>query len=269
MPTGPRASTRRSSSSGVPTLGICYGAQLLALELGGRVDRTDVSEFGRTELTRHRGRTVPRPAGRANGLDVPPRHGCRASDRRARRRRVGRHTCGCVRGRRARRLRRAVPPGSRAHAARAAGAEELPLRGCGDRAGLDARRGDHRAGRPHPGAGRLGEGALRALGRRRLGGGGAPGASRRRRPADLRFRRPWSAPQGRGRAGGRDLRRHLPRAARPRAGAGAIPHQARGRHRPRDRSARSSARSSSGSSRTRRASWATRTGSSRAPSTRT
>jgi GMP synthase (glutamine-hydrolysing) len=35
---------------GVPTLGICYGAQLLALELGGRVDRTDVSEFGRTEL---------------------------------------------------------------------------------------------------------------------------------------------------------------------------------------------------------------------------
>src|SRR6185437_11061395 len=36
---------------GVPTLGICYGAQLLALELGGRVDRTGTSEFGRTELT--------------------------------------------------------------------------------------------------------------------------------------------------------------------------------------------------------------------------
>src|SRR6266853_2220283 len=35
---------------GVPTLGICYGAQLMALELGGRVDRTGVSEFGRTEL---------------------------------------------------------------------------------------------------------------------------------------------------------------------------------------------------------------------------
>jgi GMP synthase (glutamine-hydrolysing) len=35
---------------GVPTLGICYGAQLLAKELGGRVDRTGVSEFGKTEL---------------------------------------------------------------------------------------------------------------------------------------------------------------------------------------------------------------------------
>ncbi len=35
---------------GVPTLGICYGMHLMAQELGGRVDRTGVSEFGRTEL---------------------------------------------------------------------------------------------------------------------------------------------------------------------------------------------------------------------------
>src|SRR5207302_11198897 len=35
---------------GIPTLGICYGAQLLALDLGGRVDRTGVSEFGKTDL---------------------------------------------------------------------------------------------------------------------------------------------------------------------------------------------------------------------------
>jgi GMP synthase (glutamine-hydrolysing) len=35
---------------GIPTLGICYGMQLMAQELGGRVDRTGVSEFGKTTL---------------------------------------------------------------------------------------------------------------------------------------------------------------------------------------------------------------------------
>jgi GMP synthase (glutamine-hydrolysing) len=35
---------------GVPTLGICYGMQLMARDLGGEVDRTGVSEFGKTEL---------------------------------------------------------------------------------------------------------------------------------------------------------------------------------------------------------------------------
>jgi GMP synthase (glutamine-hydrolysing) len=40
---------------GVPALGICYGMQLMALELGGRVDRTGVSEFGKTELRAEEG----------------------------------------------------------------------------------------------------------------------------------------------------------------------------------------------------------------------
>jgi GMP synthase (glutamine-hydrolysing) len=35
---------------GVPTLGICYGMQLMARELGGRVERTGVSEFGKTQM---------------------------------------------------------------------------------------------------------------------------------------------------------------------------------------------------------------------------
>jgi GMP synthase (glutamine-hydrolysing) len=35
---------------GVPTLGICYGMQLMARDLGGRVERTGASEFGKTEL---------------------------------------------------------------------------------------------------------------------------------------------------------------------------------------------------------------------------
>jgi GMP synthase (glutamine-hydrolysing) len=35
---------------GIPTLGICYGMQLMARDLGGAVDRTGVSEFGKTSL---------------------------------------------------------------------------------------------------------------------------------------------------------------------------------------------------------------------------
>jgi GMP synthase (glutamine-hydrolysing) len=35
---------------GIPTLGICYGMQLMARDLGGAVERTGVSEFGKTVL---------------------------------------------------------------------------------------------------------------------------------------------------------------------------------------------------------------------------
>ena len=38
-------------SLGVPVLGICYGSQLMAHLLGGRVQPASVSEYGRTELT--------------------------------------------------------------------------------------------------------------------------------------------------------------------------------------------------------------------------
>ncbi|HEY8624615.1 MAG TPA: glutamine-hydrolyzing GMP synthase [Solirubrobacteraceae bacterium] len=35
----------------IPVLGICYGMQLIARELGGRVEGAEVGEFGRSELT--------------------------------------------------------------------------------------------------------------------------------------------------------------------------------------------------------------------------
>ena len=38
---------------GIPILGICYGAQLMAQQLGGEVANTGVGEYGRTTLTRH------------------------------------------------------------------------------------------------------------------------------------------------------------------------------------------------------------------------
>jgi len=36
---------------GIPILGICYGAQLMAQQLGGEVSRTGAGEYGRTELS--------------------------------------------------------------------------------------------------------------------------------------------------------------------------------------------------------------------------
>ena len=35
---------------GIPVLGICYGAQLMAYTLGGKVSTAPVSEYGKTEV---------------------------------------------------------------------------------------------------------------------------------------------------------------------------------------------------------------------------
>ena len=46
---------------GVPTLGICYGMQLMARELGGTVESNEVSEFGKADVELDGRRAVPRP----------------------------------------------------------------------------------------------------------------------------------------------------------------------------------------------------------------
>src|SRR3954470_8372794 len=58
---------------GIPVLGICYGMQLLALSLGGRVEGAEVGEFGRSELhVREHGRLL---------AGTPPQQTCWMSHR--------------------------------------------------------------------------------------------------------------------------------------------------------------------------------------------
>jgi GMP synthase (glutamine-hydrolysing) len=52
--------------AGVPVLGICYGSQLIARDLGGEVAKTGKGEYGRTDLRVLRGDGVLFPA------DLPP-----------------------------------------------------------------------------------------------------------------------------------------------------------------------------------------------------
>lgn len=51
---------------GVPVLGICYGAQLMTCQLGGRVASAEKREFGKAELT------IQKPEGIFSGLTAAP-----------------------------------------------------------------------------------------------------------------------------------------------------------------------------------------------------
>src|ERR671918_233481 len=50
---GAPALRRELLELGIPVLGICYGMQAMALQLGGRVEPAEVGEFGRSRLSVH------------------------------------------------------------------------------------------------------------------------------------------------------------------------------------------------------------------------
>ena len=255
-----RAAARQGAARArIPVLGICYGMQLLAVSLGGKVEGAEVGEFGRSELH------VPEHGRLLAGLPASRPAGCGTATRSSSRRRAP--------PRWPRRPPRRSRPSSRSssgiygiqfhpevvHTPYGPGrAQALPgrrLRLRHDVVGRVDRRGADRAD-PRPGRRR-----------RRSSAASAAASTRRsprcsctgdRRPAHLRLRRPRPDAQERGRAGHRDLPRPLQGPARARRRRGALPRQARRRQRPRDQAQGRSAPSSSASSRRRPPSSATR-----------
>ena len=203
-------------SGRLPVLGICYGAQLMALELGGDVTPTSRREYGpaTVQITRddalfdgHRSRAAgvdePRRLDHAPARGLP-RDGADGLDALRRPGRPGPQP-----------VRDPVPPRGRPHAARQGRAAQLRHRHRAHRA---------RPGRPPTsstppsprsasastrharGDGLRRQGHLRPVGRGGLRGRGGARPSRRRRSADLHLRRPRAdAQEGVGAAPG-DLR---------------------------------------------------------------
>ena len=219
-------------SLGIPTLGICYGMQLMARDLGGVVERTGASEFGKAELEAgeselfhhlppeqtvwmsHRDSVTAPPAGAEVTASSPSTPIAAFEDRARRLYGVQFHpeVVHTPHGQEILKNFLYEVAGTPPTWTPAAVIEEQVAR-------IRAAVGSERV-------------LCAPLGRRRLGGRCAPRPQGRRRPAHVRLRRPRPPARERGRAGRRDVRRPLPRAARPRAGAEALPHAARRRLRP-------------------------------------
>ena len=244
-------------SGRIPVLGICYGLQLMAHELGGEVVPSAKREYGpaSVQITSEdglfRGIDREQPVWMSHGdTIVRPPEGFvpNRAERFERVRRVGR--CGAWA------VRHPVPPRGGPYAARQGDPAQLRGRYRRGRADLDAdllRRDD---GGRHRAAGRVRACHLRPVRRRRFGGRRGAGASGHWRPADLHLRRPRADAQARVRAAAHHLRRAPGHEAGDGRRPGPIPPAAWRAWRIRSRSAASSATSSSASSRKRRSAWA-------------
>ena len=175
-------------SGRIPVLGICYGAQLMAVELGGDVMRTPQREYGPAVVSITQddrllaGLGTEQPVWMSHGDSItrlPAGFEATAQTDSTPCRRPGRPV--------ARPLRHPVPPRGRAHAARPRRARQLRPRHRRGGARLDLGQ-LHRLHRgPHPRARRRarprhrlgGQGHLRALRRRRFGGRRGARPSRR------------------------------------------------------------------------------------------
>jgi GMP synthase (glutamine-hydrolysing) A subunit len=198
---------------GVPVLGICYGMQTMAAQLGGKVEPAKKREFGYAEDSR------PRPLASCSGIqdsvnaeghglldvwmshgdkvtELPPGFKVIASNEATPDRRHGRRGAPL--------LRRAVPPGSHPYLQGKAIIARFvrDICGCGR---LEHARLRWRGRREDSFAGGQRRGDPGPFGRRRFLGRGGADPPRDRRPAHLRLRRQRAAATQRSRAGDADL----------------------------------------------------------------
>ncbi len=243
---------------GVPVLGICYGMQTMAAQLGGRVAPSAHREFGYAKV-RRTGCVAParrhrrRGCGGSRVLDVWMSHGDRVEALPpgfAAIAATSSAPLAAMANDGARALRRAVPPGSDPYAVgtRRSSNVSCATSAAATRSGMPATSSADAISRVRA-AGRPGTRAACAVRRSRLlGGRGAP-ASRDRRPAHLRLRGSRPAAPRRGRPGHGDFREASWHSGDPRGRGRPLLHRRSKARRTRSASARSSAGSSSRCSR--------------------
>ncbi len=196
---GARARTRRSApeaifDAGVPVLGICYGEQAMAQQLGGKVEGGHHREFGRAEVEVTEDSAAVRgrlEEGREiSGLDEPRRPRHRIAGGLPRRSATAPNSPIAMIGDEARKFyAMQFHLEVDAHAAWRGAPAQFRAQDRRRVRRLDHARLQGRGDRENPRAGRQGQGDLRPVRRRRFGGGGGADPRGDRRAAHLRVRR--------------------------------------------------------------------------------